>query len=174
MSEIKVENNDYIFTSTDFRIKELPNPVEYSDVIYFKKDTSSSTYLINFLYNGKKLKREVTALKEETPIIDEILKGCKMRESFETRSLIQCSKNWLWGLAIVLFVCGLSMALQTGSIDRARVRTIFVPFIYLGYYLGVKVLTIVMIAAVIITILAIIISYLQKKEVVVFTNTNHN
>lgn len=174
MSEIKVQTNDCIFTSTYFEVEDIADPIEYRDIIYAKKDVSSNTYLINFLHNGKKLKREITVSLDETMVIDRIFKDCKMKQSFTTRSLAECSRAWIIVLAFILFVCGISIALQTGSLDSARVRSVFKPFIYLGFYLGVKVLTIIMISAVVISILGIIISYLQKKEVEVFTNPNHN
>ena len=174
IAEIKVEGNDYRFTNEGFQTKETKGNIGYDKIIAIKKDISDNLYCIKYR-NDKDRKLEISIYAENTDTynIDKILKSNSMESIVRNRTIIESGQSWFWLFGIVAFINIVTVYLMIGDVDSVRLPIILIPFIKLGFKIGLRNIILITIATSIVSIFGTILSYIKKKQIEIFTRKNN-
>lgn len=170
-----INQSKYKFTAEGFADSDTQGMVKYDRILMVKRQKDTAYYEIQYLNaNNKKMKTDINANISEVATIDRFIsENTSGIEIFERlRTFKEASAIWLWMFAVVALVGGISLYLMLSG-ESASVPIIFLPFVYLGMFLGVKNVIMIIIGTSVISLCGTLFSYFNKKTIVVFKNKMH-
>lgn len=172
---VSISGSKYTFTAEGFAGSDTQGMVKYERILMVKRQKDTAYYEIQYLNaKNKKTKTDINANISEVATIDRfITENTSGIEIFErSRTFKEAGAIWLWIFAVAALVGGISLYLMLSG-ESVRVPIIFLPFVYLGMFLGVKNVITIIIGTSVVSLCGSLFSYFNKTTIVVFENKMH-